>query len=319
MLLIDEAACRQLLDMEEAVSWLAESFRAISTGPTVGMRGDVDEPTRSARGIVIASYVGALDGVCFKVVGNWNGNRAGLIVAFDTATGHADAAVSASYLTDFRTGAASAAATRQLARPESRSLALLGTGRQAVSQLRAMLAVLPIETVGVWSRTAANAERWVGEARDALGSAVPTLRVCGSAEEAVREADVVVTCTRATEPVLYGEWLRPGTHVNAIGAGTPHQRELDTSVLVRSEVKTVDTRELALRTGDFARPLRDGAIREGDVAELGEVLLGTRLGRTAQEQVTLFKSLGHAANDLAVVRHLAAKARRLGLGVEVEL
>jgi alanine dehydrogenase len=319
MLVIDEATCRDLLDIKEAIPWLSESFRAISTGPTVGMRGDVDDPSRSARGLLLGSYIGALEGVCFKVVGNWRGRRAGIIVAFDTATGRPEAIVSAAYVTDFRTGAASAVATRQLARPDSQTLALLGTGRQSLAQLQSMLAVLPIERVSVWNRTASNAEGWISQVRQSLGHIAPDFHQCITPEEAVREADVVVTCTRSTEPVLFGEWLRPGTHVNAIGAGTAGQRELDVSVLQRAKVTAVDSRELALRTGDFVLPLAESAVRTEDVVELGELLLGKRPGRTDERQITLFKSVGHAANDLAVAQHLAAKARRLGRGVEVDL
>ncbi len=319
MIVIDEATSRELLDMDEAIPWLAESFRAISMGPTVGMRSDVDDPARSARGLLLGSYVGSLEGVCFKVVGSWQGTRAGLIVAFNTATGHPEVLLSAAYVTDVRTGAASGAATQQLARPDSKRLAILGTGRQAFAQLQAVLAVRPIESVTVWNRTAENATRWVERAREKLGQASPDFRLCATPEESCREADIVVTCTRALEPVVRGEWLRPGVHVNAVGASTPLQRELDLSVIQRAAVRAVDSRELALNTGDFLEPLSEGAIRGEDVVELGEVLLGTRPGRTDGDQITLFKSVGHAANDLAVALHLAAKARRMGLGVELEM
>lgn len=319
MIVIDEATSRELLDMDEAIPWLAESFLAISAGPTVGMRSDVDDPAHSARGLLLGSYVGSLEGVCFKVVGTWRGTRAGVIVVFNVATGHPEVLLSAAHATDVRTGAASAAATRRLARPESKRLAILGTGLQAFTQLQAMLAVLPIESVAVWNRTAENAAGWVERARAKLGQASPDFRLCATPEDSCRESDVVVICTRAREPVLRGEWLSPGAHINAVGASTPLQRELDLSVLQRAALRAVDSRELALKTGDFLEPMSQGIIRPEDVVEIGEVLQGTRLGRTDSDQITLFKSVGHAANDLALALHLAAKARRLGRGMELEV
>jgi ornithine cyclodeaminase len=227
--------------------------------------------------------------------------------------------VAAAHVTDVRTGAASGAATRALARTESRHLAILGTGRQALTQLQGILAVLPIERVSVWNRTAANAEAWIERVSALFGPDAPELELRASPEEAVRDADVVVTCTRAEAPVLRGEWLRPGTHVNAVGAGHSGQRELEPSVLRRAAVRTVDSRDLALLTGDFAGPLASGLVSREEIGELGEVLLGRRPGRGNDEEITLFKSVGHAANDLAVARHVAARARTLGQGVSVEM
>ena len=320
MLLINEATSYELLgNINEAIPWLAQSFRAITAGPTVGLRSDVDDPERESRGLLLGSYVGAMDGVCFKVIGNWRGNRAGLIVVFNTATGCPEVLLSAAHVTDVRTGAASGAATEQLARRDSRRLAVLGTGRQSATQLQAMLAIRPIEIVNVWNRTQANAVTWIGKMKSNLNASVPVFRLCDSPEEACKEADIIVVSTRAEEPVLHGAWLRPGTHINAVGASTPDQRELDLSVLQRADVKTVDSRELALNTGDFLGPIQQGILRSDEIQELGELLLGIHPGRTDDNQITLFKSVGHAANDLVVARWMAEQAREAGLGITVEL
>lgn len=320
MLLIDEATSRELLgNIKEAIPWLAQSFRAITTGPTVGLRGDVNDPERESRGLLLGSYVGALDGVCFKVIGNWRGNRAGLIAVFNTATGSPEVLLSATHVTDVRTGAASGAATEQLARRDSHRLAILGTGRQSATQLQAMLAIRPIESVNVWNRTQANAVTWIEKMKKLLNAGVPVFRLCDSPEEACVDADIIVVSTRAEEPILYGAWLRPGTHINAVGASTPDQRELDLSVLLHAEVKTVDSLELALKTGDFLGPMQQGILRPEEILELGELFLQRHPGRTNDSQITLFKSVGHAANDLVVARWMAEQARKAGLGIQVEL
>lgn len=306
--------------MKGAIGALADSFRAISVGgPSVALRGDVLDAEREARGLMLGSYIGSMSGVCFNVIGNWQGRRGGLIAVFDTAGSRPELLLSATYVTVFRTGAASGAATKQLARPDSRRLAILGTGRQSTTQLQAVLAVRPIERVAVWNRTEDNAVAWIESTREMLGPIGPELELAPSAEEACREADIVVVSIRSSVPVLHGEWLRPGAHVNGVGASTPHQRELALSVLQRAEVKTVDSRELALQTGDFLESIASNQLRPEEVAEMGELLLGRLPGRTDDRQITLFKSVGHAANDLAIARWLAEEARRAGLGTEVAL
>lgn len=319
MLVLDEATCRDLLDMKETIPSLADSFRAISGGSMVSVRGNLRDPERSASGLMLGGYLGPQHAVCLKLVGTFHGAGAQVITLFDTATGRPEAVAVGVYVCDFRTGAASAAATEVLAPGGSRALAVLGTGRQAITQVQGMLAVRPIETVTVWNRTAANAAAWVERMRRLLGPAAPAFRFAETPEAACRQADIVVVATSAQEPVLRGEWLRPGTHVNAVGAGAPFQQELHESVFRAAAVRVVDSRELALKVGDFTAPLERGAIRPEDFAELGEILLGTRPGRTDEGQVTLFKSVGHAANDVALVRALIRRAREAGRGVWVDL
>jgi ornithine cyclodeaminase len=317
MFVVDEATCQDLLDMREAVPWLAESYRAISTAPSTIVRGNLRDPERSASGLLLGGYISGLHAVCLKLVGTFNGNSSGLLMLVDTTTGAPEAVVAGSYVTDFRTGAASGAATEALARAESARLAILGTGRQAATQLAGMLAVRPIEHITVWNRTQANARDWVERQRQRLGSTGPTFAFAATPEAACSEADIVVVSTSAGEPFMRGEWLRPGMHVNAVGSGAPHQQELNESVLTRADLVVVDSRESAFKVGDFIGPLDRGAIRPERVAEIGEVLLGQRPGRTTDDQITLFKSVGHAANDVAIVRLLIQKARETGRGLSV--
>jgi ornithine cyclodeaminase len=319
MLVIDEATAQDLLTMEDTIDALADSFRAISSNSTAAIRADVEDTERSVRGLLLGTYAGELDGVCFKVVGSWRGTRSGVILVFDTASGAADVIVPSAYITDLRTGAASGAATRELARQGATRLAIIGTGRQSTMQLEAMLAVRPFDSVAVWNRTPSTAESWIDSVGSRFQSRRPSFDLAPTPERACLDADVVVVATRATEPVLRGEWLRPGCHVNGIGASTPELCELAPSVMGRAGLVTVDSRQLALRTGDFIRALAEGAIATEEIAEIGEVLKEARVGRTSDDEITVFKSVGHAANDLAVARILARRARAEGRGVEVDL
>jgi ornithine cyclodeaminase len=212
----------------------------------------------------------------------------------------------ASAITAIRTAAVSAVATKLLARPEAAVLAILGAGVQAKSHLRAIPLVRNIKEVRVYSRTPTEAA--------ALGT------VADSVEEAVRGADIVVTATSAREPIVKREWISAGTHINAVGSSIAVARELD-SALVAAASLFVDRRESTVNEGgDYLFAVREGAIPGAAHirAELGELLLGTSPGRTAADEITLFKSLGLAIEDLASAAFLYDKARREGVGTWVD-
>jgi ornithine cyclodeaminase len=225
---------------------------------------------------------------------------------FDGETGEVRVLANASAITAIRTAAVSAVATRALARDGARTLAILGAGVQARAHLDAMRALREWDRVVVWSRTRAHAE--------ALG-----VEVAGTAEDAVRGADVVCTVTTAREPILRREWLADGAHVNAVGSSIPSTRELDSATMAAAALY-VDRRESTLNeAGDYLFPAQEGAIGPEHIrAELGEVLTGAADGRRDSTELTVFKSLGLAVEDLACVRFLEEKARELGVGTEVE-
>ena len=231
----------------------------------------------------------------------------GTVTLYDGETGETRAVLNATPITAIRTAACSVVATRALARPDARVLAVLGAGHQAKAHLEAFRDLAEIR---IASQTREHAERLAAEASNA--------RASGSAEEAVREADVVVTVTNSAEPVLRREWLKPGAHVNAVGACLPTTRELDTATVAES-VFVVDRRESAENeAGDYLIPLRARAIGDGHIhAELGEVLAGMRPGRTSDEQITVFESLGLAVEDLFAAEYVVARARETGRGTEV--
>jgi ornithine cyclodeaminase len=227
------------------------------------------------------------------------------------------ALVDASEVTAIRTAAVSGVATRALARPDADDLAILGSGTQARTHLEAMLAVRPVRRVRAWSPTRARLEAFAADVAERHGIEV---EMVDEPRAAVEGATLVCTVSGATEPVLLGEWLAPGCHVNAVGSALPTARELDAEAVRRARL-FVDRRESALNeSGDILLAMRDGAIGEDHiVAELGEVLIGAALGRTDPDEVTLFKSLGLAVEDVAAARAVLEAARREGAGTTVRL
>ena len=223
----------------------------------------------------------------------------------------------ASSITAIRTAAVSGVATRALARENAGDLAILGSGVEAITHLAAMRAVRPLRRVRVWSRNPENARRFavgLGPRQGITIEAMPTARA------AVEGADLVCTTTAAREPVLEGAWLSPGAHVNAVGACFPATRELDTAAVARARL-IVDRRESTLaEAGDFLIPRAEGAFGDEHIAgELGDVLLGRLPGRRTADEVTLFKSLGIAIEDLAAAHYLYEQALATGAGVSVPL
>ena len=238
----------------------------------------------------------------------------GTVTLFDGATGVPRAILDASAVTAVRTAAVSAVATRTLARDDARVLAILGAGVQGKAHLRALVGVREFEEVRVYSPTEAHA-RALAAAGDGLA------RVVSSAEDAVRGADVVVTATSAREPVLRRNWLEAGAHVNAVGASTPSVRELDVDTVAACALFCDSRESLRNEAGEYRLALEQGAIPgENHVrGELGEVLAGSAPGRLHADELTVFRSLGLAIEDLAAAECAVARARRMRIGTEVEL
>ncbi len=282
---LDESDVRKVLDYSDLIPAMEEALQAFSNG-------EVTQPVRSVvpvsehggfLGVMPAHYRGHALGAKVVTFFPRNADRGlpthlATILLFDPKTGAPLATLDGRLITEMRTAAVSAAATKALARPDARVLALLGSGVQARSHLEAICRVREIREVRVWSPR--NAHRLEGA------------RPCASAEEAVRGADVVVTATSSTTPVLEGRCLGSGTHVHAVGACRPDWRELDDEVLRRATL-FVDSREAASKeSGDV---ILSGATPE---AELGDVFAG-RARRRSKDEITLFKSLGMAVEDVA--------------------
>ena len=282
-LVLDEAAVRRLLRMEDLIPAMARALADLSAGRVV-QPVRVVLPITDHQGFfgVMPAYAGALGAKLVSFYPNNQGipTHHALIVLFRPETGEPIAIMDGRLITEMRTAAASAVATHLLARPDASVLAIIGSGVQARSHLEALRLVRSFGEVRVWSPRNARAFA------EQFG-----VQAMGSAEEAVRGAHVVVAATSSTTPVLMGEWLSPGTHVNAVGATRPEWRELDDAALARARV-FVDSKEAAMReSGDII------AAGQG-FAEIGEVIAGARPGRTTADEVTLFKSVGVAVEDV---------------------
>jgi ornithine cyclodeaminase len=311
--------------MDECIDVVAHALAALSQDESVnplrslvrfpngaGLLGLMPAVTRSppVSGIKILTVMPDNEGTPYD-------SHQGAVMLFELEHGRPLAIVDASAITAIRTAAASGVATRLLAREGADRLTILGSGVQAGSHLDAMRVVRPIAAAVVYSRSEDHARAFAAEHSDRCDIRID---VALSAREAVDGADVICTTTSAREPVLYGEWLSPGAHINAVGACFPAARELDTGAVVRSRL-FVDCRESALNeAGDFLIPKAEGAIDDDHiVGEIGELVSGRIKGRSAPDQITLFKSLGVAVEDLAAAYHAYQKALDTDRGREIDL
>ena len=321
LLVINAAEVRKLLPMAACMEAMASALMALG-------RGEAQNPLRSAnwlpqqRGILLAMPALTEEAMAIKVITVMPGNHGtpydshmGAVILFDSQYGRPLALMDATEITAIRTAAVSGLATQLLAREDAGDLALLGTGVQARSHLQAMLEARALRRVRVWSRSAANRDafvRWADADLDVEVEAVD------SAQAAVTGADLICTTTATAEPVLLGDWLAPGSHINAVGASTATTRELDSAAMAMIS-HFVDRRESALgESGDYLIPLQEGVIYDNHIrAELGEVLLGQAQGRSQADEITLFNSLGLAVEDLAAAQLIWREAQRQGLGTAV--
>jgi len=321
VLVISYADVVRLLPMDACVEVMADALRATSRGGAVlPLRSVVWMPDRTGMIGLMPGFLDQPKSFGLKVVSIFPGNHGtrydshqGVVMLFETGHGTPIAIIDASSITAIRTAAVSGVATRALARPDAGDLAILGAGVQATTHLAAMRAVRPIRRVRVWSRDPARARRF------ADASPIP-VEVMASVRDAVSGADLICTTTSAREPILEGAWLAPGAHVNAVGACFAATRELDTAAVVRARL-IVDRRESTLaESGDFLIPRAEGAIGDDHIiGELGDLLLGRFVGRRSDDEVTLFKSLGIAIEDLAAAHHIYTQAVATGSGVSVPL
>ena len=314
-----------LLPMDECIEVMEAALRSLS-------QGDAQLPLRTVlrlpegKGLfgVMPAQLGTPASLGLKAIGVFPGNEGsrldshqGLVLLFDPDTGTPIAVLDASSVTAIRTAAVSGVATRALARTDAGDLALLGTGVQARSHLEAMATVRQLRRVRAFGPNAERLARFVRWAADRFDIAVePT----ANPREAVVGADLICTVSASKTPVVEGDWVNPGAHLNAVGSSIPTTRELDTRAVARGRL-FVDRLESARNeAGDFLIPRQEGAITDAHIlGELGDVLLGRVAGRTNPSDVTIFKSLGIAVEDLAAAHHVLRKAEAQGVGIVAEL
>ncbi len=323
MRVIGRQDVRRLLPMADCIEVMAAALGALGRGAGLNpLRAMLWMPDRSGLLGMMPAYLGSPAALGMKTVTVFPSNHGteldshqGAVLLFEPARGRLLAVIEAGEITALRTAAVSGLATRLLARKDAGDLAILGSGVQARSHLEAMLAVREVRRVRVWSRTAEHAEAFARAESARAGLAIEAV---AEAAAAIRGADLVCTTTAAREPVLLGEWLAPGAHVNAVGSCSPSARELDTAAVARSRL-FVDRRESALNeAGDLLIPMAEGAVGAEHIAgELGEVLLGEVAGRGSAAEVTVFESLGLGVEDLAAAERVYRAALLQDAGVEV--
>ena len=324
LLVLSRADVADLLTMPAAIEAVEQAMRSLSAAAVeMPLRLTTAVPGRGTHLAMPAAMPG-IDSLGIKCLTVYPGSGRGepgiqgVLVLNDYATGRPLAVMDATQLTAVRTAAASAVATRALARPEASSLALLGAGVQASSHLEAMTCVRPLVRVRVASRTRASADRFVAEHATRFPDL--DLRAVDSAREAVEGAAVVCAVSTAREPIVDRAWIAPGTHLNGVGSHGPDVRELDGATMRDARV-LCDSREAALREcGDIILATAEGLLppeRAGD--ELGAVLLGRAVGRRSADEITVYQSCGLAVQDVATARLVYDAARVHGRGTDVEL
>jgi alanine dehydrogenase len=316
---------RQALPLRDAIEVMKAAFAQLSTGQAdAPLRVALEAPRHHGVTLFMPAHLPAAGRMAVKIVSVFNDNPSqglprihALVVVVDATTGQPVAVMDGTYLTALRTGAASGAATDLLARPDARTVAVFGAGVQGRTQLEAVCAARPIQEAWVYDVAPAPASAFAVEMEQRL--ALP-VRVAGSPSEAAARADVICTATTATSPVFDDADVRPGTHINAVGAYTPQMQEIPIETVLRAKV-VVDHRESSMaEAGDLIIPMRQGRMTEDHIyAELGEIAAGLKPGRSAAEEITLFKSVGVAVQDVAAAGAALEAAQRLGLGMEAAL
>ena len=318
------AEVRQLLPMAECIDLMQRTMIAVSEGRVVlPLRSILVMPGDRGMMGMMPGYLA--DPECFgvKLVSLIPRNKPpqysshlGLVLLFEAEHGCPVALLDAAAITAIRTAAASGLATRLLARPDAGDLALLGAGEQAQSHLEAMLAVRTLRRVRVWARDGGKAAEFARAEGARHGIVIET---ASTVAEAVAGADLICTVTKAREPILLGEQIAPGAHLNVVGSSIAAAAEIDTPAVLKSRF-FVDCRESTVNEGgEYLRALKAGAITpEHILAEIGEVANGSKIGRRSPSDVTLYKSLGIAPQDLASAHHVLGKARAAGVGQVID-
>lgn len=323
--ILSEEDIRRALPMKEAVAAMKEVFQAVSAGRvTMPTRTHIDIPAHNGTALFMPSYADGFGKIGLKVVNIFPANPKkglpsiqGIVCLLDGPTGRPLAVLNGTFLTALRTGAASGAATDLLARPDAETVAILGAGVQGRTQLAAMGAVRPVKKVWIYDIVKETAVRFAREMEPVLAVEIV---VAESSREALQYADIVCTATVSSTPVFADADTGPGMHINAIGSYQPDVQEIPEQTVLRS-LLIVDHRESVLQeTGDLLIPMKKGHMLDTHIrAELGEILAGKVVGRTSDQEVTLFKSVGIAVQDLAAATRVFERAEIEGLGAMVPL
>lgn len=322
MLVINQNEVTELLSMESCITVMESVLKDLSAGQAIQSLRQVLPLHKSNLIGLMPGYLQGQEVAGAKIISVFPSNHGsglpshqGLVTLFDSSTGVLKAVVDGQKITAIRTAAVSAAATRYLAREDAEILAILGTGEQAKSHLEAMLLVRSIRQVRIWGRTMFKAQDFQAEMSRKFGV---EMIIAESVQEAVCSADIICTVTASTEPVLQGEWLKPGVHINAVGACRPADRELDSETVQLAKLYVDRLESAQHESGDYLIPLAEGVITPNHIlGEIGELMGGGIPGRSSADEITLFKGLGLAIEDLAAANFIYDEAVRLHKGTEI--
>lgn len=314
-LFVNKEKIASLLPMEECIEVMEKMFRSLAAGECLQPLRNIMR-LRDGTGVLgmMPGHAAKLGVMGIKVITVFHANsesglpsHQGTVMLFDAKHGQPLMLFDALEITAIRTAAASAVATKLLSRENSTTLAIIGSGEQAKRHVEAMLLVRHIRNINIWSRNEKNAKQLANELS---GEYNLNIHVKKNVQQAVEHADIICTVTASKEPVLMGEWIPAGSHINAVGSSTAISRELDTATIVKSKLFTDCYESLFNEAGDFLIPKKEGAVTNDHVkAEIGEVLSGTKKGRENEDEITIFKSLGIAAEDIFSAYHIYEKIK----------
>ena len=318
--ILSAADVRAAVDMPTAIEAMRGAFASLSRGDaTVPLRLGLE--TDQGVTLFMPAYLSDTDDAAAKIVSVYAGNAAkglpvinAVVMVLDPETGRPTALMDGTWLTALRTGAIGGLAADLLSREDSSIVALFGAGVQARTQLEAVRCVRPVTEVRIVSPTGSSADRLAAEIDGVVARRVD------DSSEAIAGADIIITATSSSTPVFDGSKVSPGTHVTGVGSFTTDMREVDSALIQRARV-IVDQREAILEeAGDIVGPIRDGVVDESVMAaEIGDIVLGRAQGRTSADEITFFKSVGNAVQDVSVAARVLEAAVRDDLGVVVEL
>jgi len=316
-LFISKEKIASLLTMNECISVMEKMFHSLANKECIQpLRSMMWLPNKTGLLGMMPGYAESLGVMGIKVISVFHGNRnegypshQGVVILFDAKHGQPLMIFDAAEITAIRTAAVSAIATRLLSRENSELLAIIGSGEQAERHIEAISLVRKIKHINLWSRNEKNATKLVKKISGVYS--IP-ISIKKNAQEAIENAGIICTVTSSAQPVVMGDWISNGAHINAVGSSTAAARELDTTAIVRSKLFTDCYESLFNEAGDFLIPKKEGVVSDGDVkAELGEVIEGIKKGRESKEDITVFKSLGIAAEDIFSAWHIYQKIKSI--------
>lgn len=327
MRIIDQQTIEKIVTMEEVIKLVRGAYIEYSQGRAlVPMRTFLNVKKFKGTGLFMPAYSEGMRSFGIKVVSVFPENRhkglstiIGVVLLNDAETGQLLAILEASSLTALRTGAASGLATDLLARPEASSVAVIGCGVQALTQLRAIAEVRKIEKIFLYDLKRERAIELIERAKKWIAG--PEYIITTSADQAVEKVEIVVTVTTSKKAVFSGRKLNPGTHINAVGAFTPEMQEIGEETLLRADKVVVDSREAVLKeSGDIIQPINNNTFTPEKIyAELGEIANGEKPGREREEEIIIFETVGLALLDIALARLVYKKVLEKKLGLEIKL